>query len=66
MHTGLARGTSDRVLWNETPYPRLRQPSSTTPSTASRHHGVGFFDFPHGQRGVAPNAIELHPETSGA
>jgi hypothetical protein len=23
--------------------------------------GVGFFDFFHGQRGVAPNAIELHP-----
>jgi hypothetical protein len=23
--------------------------------------GLGFFDFPHGQRGVAPNAIELHP-----
>jgi hypothetical protein len=23
--------------------------------------GVGFFDFWHGQRGVAPNAIELHP-----
>lgn len=23
--------------------------------------GVGFFDFPHGQMGVAPNAIELHP-----
>jgi hypothetical protein len=23
--------------------------------------GVGFFDFPHGQIGVAPNAIELHP-----
>lgn len=23
--------------------------------------GVGFFDFKHGQRGVAPNAIELHP-----
>jgi hypothetical protein len=23
--------------------------------------GVGFFDFPHGQTGVAPNAIELHP-----
>jgi len=22
--------------------------------------GVGFFDFPHGQNGVAPNAIELH------
>jgi hypothetical protein len=23
--------------------------------------GVGFFDFRHGQSGVAPNAIELHP-----
>lgn len=23
--------------------------------------GVGFFDFAHGQTGVAPNAIELHP-----
>jgi hypothetical protein len=23
--------------------------------------GVGFFDFPHGQTGVAENGIELHP-----
>jgi len=23
--------------------------------------GIGFFDFKHGQRGVAPNGIELHP-----
>jgi hypothetical protein len=23
--------------------------------------GVGFFDFPHGQRGAAPNGIEIHP-----
>lgn len=23
--------------------------------------GLGYFDFKHGQRGVAPNAIELHP-----
>ena len=23
--------------------------------------GVGYFDFKHGQSGVAPNAIELHP-----
>lgn len=23
--------------------------------------GVGFFDFLHGQRGVAPNGVELHP-----
>ncbi len=26
--------------------------------------GVGFFDFNHGQRGVARNAIELHPVTA--
>jgi PKD repeat protein len=26
-----------------------------------RLFGVGFFDFQHGQTGVAPNAIELHP-----
>lgn len=23
--------------------------------------GVRFFDFPHGQSGVAANAVELHP-----
>jgi hypothetical protein len=26
--------------------------------------GLGFFDFAHGQRGVAPNAIEIHPVIS--
>jgi hypothetical protein len=26
--------------------------------------GLGFFDFLHGQRGVAPNGIELHPVIS--
>src|SRR2546423_1809893 len=26
--------------------------------------GVGFFDTIHGQRGVAPNGIELHPVLS--
>ena len=38
------------------------------PSSSFRHltgsatlAGVGFFDIPHGQTGVAPNAIELHP-----
>jgi hypothetical protein len=25
--------------------------------------GVGFFDAIHGQRGIAPNGIELHPVT---
>jgi hypothetical protein len=27
----------------------------------ARVTGVAFFDFDHGQEGVAPNAIELHP-----
>jgi len=29
--------------------------------TRARVTGVAFFDFDHGQTGVAPNAIELHP-----
>jgi hypothetical protein len=40
-----------------------------SPPTSSFRHltgsatltGVGFFDVPHGQTGVAPNAFELHP-----
>jgi predicted RNA-binding Zn-ribbon protein involved in translation (DUF1610 family) len=28
--------------------------------------GVGFFDYNHGQTGIAPNAIELHPVLSFA
>ncbi len=40
------------------------QPSSshfTDLSGTATVTGVGFFDVPHGQTGVAPNAIELHP-----
>ena len=29
--------------------------------TRAKVTGVAFFDFKHGQTGVAPNAIELHP-----
>lgn len=35
--------------------------SFKTTSTPVEVEGVGFFDFDHGQTGVAPNAIELHP-----
>ena len=31
------------------------------PSLTVTIRGVGFFDFNHGQVGIAPNAIELHP-----
>lgn len=33
-------------------------------SAGSLEHRIGFFDFQHGQSGVAPNAIELHPVLS--
>jgi Fibronectin type III domain len=38
-------------------------PTSTFKLTniAVRVRGIGFFDFLHGQTGVAPNGIELHP-----
>lgn len=38
-------------------------PTSTMTSVnvPVRVRGVGFFDYNHGQTGVAPNAIELHP-----
>lgn len=31
------------------------------PNRAIRVRGIGFFDYLHGQTGVAPNGIELHP-----
>jgi hypothetical protein len=31
------------------------------PCARARVTGVAFFDFLHGQTGVAPNGIELHP-----
>ncbi len=31
------------------------------PAATITVRGVGFFDIMHGQTGVAPNAIELHP-----
>jgi hypothetical protein len=37
--------------------------SFTALNGTAKIDGIGFFDFKHGQRGVAPNAIELHPVT---
>ena len=36
-------------------------PNFQTANVPVRMTGVGFFDFIHGQTGVAPNGIELHP-----
>ncbi len=35
--------------------------SFTTLKGKATIRGIGFFDFLHGQTGVAPNGIELHP-----
>lgn len=35
--------------------------SFKTTSTAVTVRGIGFWDFLHGQTGVAPNGIEIHP-----
>src|SRR5215471_17003997 len=35
--------------------------SFQTANIPVRIHGVGMFDFPHGQTGAAPYQIELHP-----
>lgn len=48
-----ARAAFDARLAATTRFKRVAIPVRVT--------GVGFFDFDHRQRGVAPNAIELHP-----
>jgi hypothetical protein len=40
------------------PHPRMRRPRNPEPMEFT---GVFFFDFLHGQTGVAPNGAELHP-----
>jgi hypothetical protein len=52
---GSARTTFDRLCGTQS---RSGFTNLTGNATVT---GVGFFDFKHGQRGVAPNGIELHP-----
>lgn len=40
------------------------QPAYTVVNRTVTLAGVGFFDFLHGQTGVAPNGVELHPVLS--
>jgi hypothetical protein len=70
----LLLSTGGRQMIAESPSPSCDAGASpsyrremTTARTAvrvcgrARIAGVAFFDFDHGQTGVAPNAIELHP-----
>jgi hypothetical protein len=44
--------------------PAAMAPALTRVTEPVTLQGLGFFDFAHGQDGVAPNAIELHPVIS--
>jgi len=72
FHVVLSDGT--RTMISEAPLPSCTQnalPAYRTQMAQARQRvrlcakavvtGVAFFDFKHGQTGVAPNAIELHP-----
>lgn len=57
--TTLARARRELVAEFGAPIPERFEPVRGTP--AVRIAGVVFFDVLHGQRGVAPNGVELHP-----
>ncbi len=72
LHLVLSDGTNQMIA--ESPAPGCISGATTarqkqmqharaaiTLCTHARITGVAFFDFKHGQTGVAPNAIELHP-----
>ena len=73
-HLVVSDGQNTMIV--ETPYPGCVDPASPfsclvthgraaadglTTNVTVTVIGVGFFDFLHGQTGVAPNGIELHP-----
>ncbi len=63
-HTMIAESTAPFCDGRATPaVQRLiaRARVSVAPCAAATVTGVAFFDFIHGQTGVAPNGIELHP-----
>lgn len=73
-NTMIAEIPSPRCVGSRSPFAHdvfkaRRQFNAHNDATTSFQHvdapvtvtGVGFFDFQHGQTGVAPNVIELHP-----
>ena len=62
-HT-IAESPSSACASGATPYRRRQMREARKKLRLCSHArvaGVAFFDFKHGQTGVAPNAIELHP-----
>jgi hypothetical protein len=63
-HTMIAESPSPSCTAGATPLRRRQMAQARTHvqlCAKARVTGVAFFDFQHGQTGVAPNAIELHP-----
>ena len=52
------RATLDRTLAHQQTFVETLRSEPNMPVTVT---GVAFFDTLHGQEGVAPNGIELHP-----
>ena len=72
LHLVLQEGGSHMIAEAPAPYcdrhvkPRLHKEMAVARRhvrlcSKARVTGVAFFDYDHGQTGVAPNAIELHP-----
>ena len=68
LHSGadhmIAESPSAASMTGATAYRRRQMREARTKLQLCAHArvvGVAFFDFKHGQTGVAPNAIELHP-----
>ena len=60
----IAESPSSACARRATPYRRRQMREAREKLRLCSHArvvGVAFFDFKHGQTGVAPNAIELHP-----
>src|SRR4051812_44069082 len=60
----IAESPSSACASGATPYRRRQMREARKKLRLCSHArvvGVAFFDFKHGQTGVAPNAIELHP-----
>jgi hypothetical protein len=60
----IAESPSSACAGGATPYRRRQMREAREKlrlCSQARVVGVAFFDFKHGQTGVAPNAIELHP-----
>lgn len=62
--TMIAETPSSLCTVGATAYRRKQMSNSRAAAricSEARVAGVAFFDYPHGQTGVAPNSIELHP-----